>query len=112
MGAVGFACAPTRSRKPVFVGCRADPHGGNEPLRVIGIKQKRRELLAAESRADIAGTQRSLDYGADLFECFATNEVAIVVVYFLKMIDVHHQDAEGLRLSLGAGGFSSQLGKK
>src|SRR6266550_6125283 len=107
-----FGAAATDCGKIMFLDCRPHALSRDQALRVIRIEQKSRELLAAKAGADVAGPQCLLDYRADLFQGFAAHQVAVGVIHFLEIIDVHHQDTEGHRLGRSARGLATQLGKE
>jgi len=90
----------------------ADAFRGNEALSVVGIQQKRRKFLAAKTSGNISGTQGFLYDTRGFFQRSAANKVTVTVVNFLKVVEIHHQDAEGPRISLRARRLASQLGEE
>ena len=78
-------------------GC-ADALCGDESLRDVCIQEEGRELFTAEARGHVARTQGARDDRPYLFQGLLAREMAVGVVDHLKMVQVHHQDAEGARV--------------
>src|SRR5207247_841081 len=106
------ATATTNRRKIMFLDGGSHALGGNQTLRIVSIKQERCKFLAPKSRTYITRAQRFSNYRADVFQRFASNQMAVSVVDFFEMIKVHHQHAEWHVLGFRARGFTTQLGKK
>ena len=84
---------------------------GNQSLRVISVEQESRELLTAEARSYVASSQRFSYYSSGLLKRRAADQMAISVVNLFEVVQIHHQDAERARLSLGPRSLSTSSEK-